>query len=71
MELGSVEDEEDHRESDTNDLDDQEYHDTLRRQSSHVEHQGGFKGCLGHEDTNVDVVAVTSKESVHEAFDDD
>lgn len=71
MELRAVQDEEHHRESDSDDLNDEEHHDSLRSQSAHVEHEGGLERRLRDEDADVDVVAVTAEEGVDEALDDD
>ena len=70
LELGSIQDEEDHGESDSNDLDYQEHHNALGSEPLHVVKQGCFQGGLSQKDTDVDEVAVTSEESVDKALND-
>ena len=71
LKFGAVEDEEDHRESDSNDLNREEYHDTWASQSSHVVQERCLHRHLPNEDTNIDVVAVLSEVGEDEALDDD
>ena len=58
FELGPIEDEEDHREGDADDLDEEEDHDSLRSQPAHVVEQCSFDDQLREEDSHVYVVAI-------------
>ena len=71
LEFGAVEDEEDHRESDSNDLNREEYHDTRASQSSHVVQERCLQRYLRNKDTNINVVAFLSEVGVDEALDND
>jgi hypothetical protein len=70
LELGPIEDEEDHGEHDAYDLDNEEYHDALGCQSSHVVQETHLYGHIAEEDEDIDV-AIASIEGVDKGFHDD
>ena len=70
MKLRSIQNEKDHRQGNSSDLNEEEDHDALRCQSSHVIQKGSRKYHMGEANTNVDVVTILAKVSVDEALDD-
>lgn len=71
LEPGSVEDEEHHREADTDNLDYQEDHDTGGSKPFDIVDQGGHEAGNHYEDNYVNVVVVVTEVAEYEHFDDD
>ena len=71
MELRSIQDEEDHRDADSDDLDHQKDHDSVLGESAHVVKESCYESGQPCKHSGVDVVAVRAEKCVNQTLNND